>query len=62
MFILQQLLTELKNALTCSRKGKERGIWFVYILIAIVIPFTSSKNFKSIQATGNTNSLANDSI
>jgi len=30
MFILYQLLTELKNAFACSRKGKERRIWFVY--------------------------------
>lgn len=26
-----------------SRKGDEHGIWFVYTLVAIIIPFTSSK-------------------
>lgn len=34
MFILHQLLTELKNAFAYSQKGKERGVWFVYTFMA----------------------------
>jgi hypothetical protein len=43
MHILHDLLAKLKNEFVDSRKGEERGIWFVYSLIAIIIPFTSSK-------------------
>lgn len=43
MFILQHLLTELKSEFDPSRKGEERGIWFIYTIVAIIIPFTSSK-------------------
>jgi hypothetical protein len=43
MLILHSLLNELKNEFTHSRKGEERGIWFIYTLMAIIIPFTSSK-------------------
>jgi len=43
MFILHSLLKELKNEFTHSRKGEERGLWFIYTLMAIIIPFTSSK-------------------
>ena len=43
MFILQHLLTELKSEFDLSRKGEERGLWFIYTVMAIIIPFTSSK-------------------
>jgi len=43
MIILHDILGKLKNEFAHSRKGRERGIWFVYTLVAIVIPFTSSK-------------------
>jgi len=43
MFILHNILGKLKNEFAHSRKGNERGIWFVYTIIAIIIPFTSSK-------------------
>jgi len=43
MFILYDILGKLKNEFAHSRKGNERGIWFVYTIIAIIIPFTSSK-------------------
>lgn len=31
-----------KNFLN-PKKGEERGSWFIYTLLAIIIPFTSSK-------------------
>ena len=43
MNILHDILEKLKNEFALSRKGDERGIWFVYTLIAVIIPFTSSK-------------------
>ena len=39
MFILYDILGKLKNEFVNSRKGDERGIWFVYTIIAIIIPF-----------------------
>ena len=43
MLILHDLLKKLKNEFTPSRKAEQRGTWFVYTLLAIIIPFTSSK-------------------
>ncbi len=43
MFILQNIFKKLKNEFAHSRKGEERGIWFIYTIVAIIIPFTSSK-------------------
>ena len=44
MIILHDILEKLKSQFPdhCP-KGQERGIWFVYTIIAIIIPFTSSK-------------------
>jgi hypothetical protein len=43
MIILQDILGKLKNEFAHSRKANERGIWFVYTLVAILMPFTSSR-------------------
>jgi len=43
MIILHDILEKLKSEFAQSRKGSERGIWFVYTIVAIIIPFTSSK-------------------
>jgi hypothetical protein len=43
MIILHDILKNLKDEFNHSRKGDERGIWFVYTIVAIIIPFTSSK-------------------
>ena len=43
MFILHSLLKEFKEDFAHSRKGDERSTWFIYSIIAIIIPFTSSK-------------------
>lgn len=43
MSILHFLLAELKADFNHSEKGKERGIWFLHTLLAIILPFTSSK-------------------
>jgi hypothetical protein len=46
MYILHSLLKELKNEFAHSRKGEERGTWFIYTLMAIIIPFYFLKNVK----------------
>ncbi len=43
MHILHSLLTELKEEFAWSKKGQERGLWFIYTLLAIILPFTSSR-------------------
>jgi len=43
MFILHDILEKLQNEFAQSPKGKERGIWFVYTLVAILVPFAGSK-------------------
>ena len=43
MFILHEILAKLKNEFALSRKGPERGTWFIYTILAILVPFTSSK-------------------
>jgi hypothetical protein len=43
MFILHDILEKLKNEFAHSRKANERGVWFVYTIIAIIVPFTSSR-------------------
>jgi len=43
MIILHDILGKLKNEFAYSRKGAERGIWFIYTIVAIIVPFTSSK-------------------
>ena len=50
MFILQHLLTELKSEFDLSRKGEERGLWFIYTVMAIIIPFTSSKTSNLLRS------------
>ena len=43
MPILHSLFSELKAEFAGSEKGKERSIWFLHTLLAIILPFTSSK-------------------
>lgn len=43
MFILCNILTPLQDQFTPSRKGAERGVWFVYTLLAVITHFTASR-------------------
>lgn len=43
MLILHSLLKDFKKDFAHSRKGDERSTWFIYSIIAVIIPFTSSK-------------------
>jgi len=42
MFILRDLLTPLQEEFSNTKQGQKRKIWFVYTLLAVVVPFTSS--------------------
>ena len=42
MFILRELLTPLQDQFSTTQQGQQRKVWFVYTLLAIITPFTSS--------------------
>lgn len=42
MFILRDLLLPLQAPFSDSRLGRERAYWFVFTLLAVIVPFTSS--------------------
>ena len=50
MHILHSLFGELKEEFSKSQKGDERGPWFVYTLLAIILPFTSSRTSNLLRA------------
>jgi hypothetical protein len=50
MHTLHSLLSNLREEFASSRKGEERGAWFVYTLLAIILPFTSSKTSGLVRA------------
>ena len=50
MHTLHSLLSNLKKEFVSSRKGEERGAWFVYTLLAIILPLTSSKTSGLVRA------------
>ncbi len=43
MLILHSLLNELKDEFPSSKNGKERSVWFLHTLLAIIVPFASSR-------------------
>jgi len=42
MFILRDLLTPLQQTFSETALGQQRKVWFVYTLLAVAVPFTSS--------------------
>ena len=42
MFILRDIFTPLQNEYSSTSLGRQRSQWFVYTLLAFIIPFTSS--------------------
>ena len=42
MFILRDLLHPLQSQFSDAKLGRERGHWFVFTLLAVIVPFTSS--------------------
>jgi hypothetical protein len=50
MFILRDLLTPLEQDFSTTNQGKKRSIWFIYTLLAVVVPFTSSITSNLLRA------------
>lgn len=42
MFILRKILTPLQAVFNDNLQGQKRKVWFVYTLLAVIVPFTSS--------------------
>ena len=42
MFILNDIFTPLQNAFSSTDLGRQRSQWFIYAILAFIIPFTSS--------------------
>jgi hypothetical protein len=42
MFILRDLLIPLQQTFSKTAQGEKRKVWFVYTLLAVAVPFTSS--------------------
>ncbi len=43
MLMLHSLSSELKDEFAPSKKREERSAWLFHTLLAIILPFTSSK-------------------
>ncbi len=50
MFILRDLLTPIQQEFSTTKQGKRRSVWFIYTLLAVVIPFTSSITSNLLRA------------
>lgn len=50
MFILRDLLTPLQDEFSNTTQGQKRKVWFVYTLLAVVVPFTSSITSNLLRA------------
>jgi len=42
MFIIRDILKPLQNEYSSTRLGRQRSRWFVYALLAFIVPFTNS--------------------
>jgi hypothetical protein len=50
MFILRDLLTPLQQEFSDTKQGQKRKVWFVYTLLAVVVPFMSSITSNLLRA------------
>ena len=53
MFILRDLLRSLQTAFSNTDLGRERAHLFVFTLLAIIVPFTSSITLQSVTVIAN---------
>jgi hypothetical protein len=54
MLILHGILGKPKDQFAGLQKDRDRGIWFIYTIHAIIIPFTVSKTSKILRSLINT--------
>ena len=50
MFILHDLLLPLQAKFSNTAQGQRRKVWFVYTLLAVIVPFTSSITSNLLRA------------
>ena len=50
MFILHDLLLPLQAQFSNTAQGQRRKVWFVYTLLAVIVPFTSSITSNLLRA------------
>lgn len=50
MFILRGLLVALQAPFSDSKLGRERSLWFVFTLLAVIVPFTSSMSSNLLRS------------
>lgn len=50
MFILRDLLVPLQAPFSDSKLGRERSLWFVFSLLAVIVPFTSSRSSNLLRS------------
>lgn len=50
MFILRDLLLSLQTPFSDSKLGRERTHWFVFTLLAVIVPFTSSMSSNLLRS------------
>jgi len=53
MFILRNILFPLQQEFNHRCKGDERGVWFVYTLLAVIAHFTSSRSANLLPMLAN---------
>lgn len=50
MFILRDLLVTLQAPFSDSKLGRERRLWFVFTLLSVIVPFTSSRSSNLLRS------------
>src|SRR5918996_5661642 len=50
MFILRDLLRALQAPFADSKRGRERSLWFMFTLLAVIVPFTSSMSSNLLRS------------
>src|SRR5918996_5260676 len=50
MFILRDLLSALQAPFAGSKLGRERSLWFMFTLLAVIVPFTSSMSSNLLRS------------
>jgi hypothetical protein len=50
MFILHNLLKPLQTAFSDTPLGRERALWFVFTLLAVIVPFTASRSSNLLRS------------
>ena len=50
MFILRDLFLALQAPFADTKLGRERSLWFIFTLLAVIVPFTSSMSSNLLRS------------